>query len=121
VRVAEAATQGSKAAETAAGIAEKVKNILKPAGDLIGKQVGNNPAIRTIAENEAKNVIDQLIKLGAKEASNPPIGYKGIWYELPGGKGFGIRTKPSSKSAHYRTENTIDLEPLKLGIKKLKY
>jgi hypothetical protein len=122
VRVAKAATQESRAAEAAAGIAEKIKNILKPAGELIGKQVGSDAAIRTVAENEAKNVIDQLIKLGAKKVSKPPIGYKGIWYELPGGKGFGIRTKPSSKSVKYSTNNTIDLHQLKLEeIVKLKY
>jgi hypothetical protein len=102
-------------------VLEQIKTILKPKERLIGIQKGSNPAVRTITEAEAQRIIKQLMDMGAKKASKQPIGYPGVWYELPRGGGFGIRTKSGTASLKHGTPNTIDLQDLDLGIDKLKY
>ena len=122
VKVAERVARGAKAAETAAGIAEKVKNIFKPAGELIGKQAGKDAAIRTVTKEEVERIIKQLMDAGAKKSVRQHVGYEGIWYDLPGLGKFGIRTKSSLKSTRYATTHTIDLKiDLFKDLKKLKF
>ena len=62
-----------------------------------------------------------LVKAGAKKVNKPS--YKdGTWYELPDGRGFGIRNIPSVKSSHYGTNNTIDVANLGVkNLEKIKY
>ncbi len=77
--------------------------------------------IRTLTKSEWQKYINKLIESGAKKVKNS--NYKnGTWYELPNGKGFGVRNIASNKSRHYGTKNTIDLEQLNIpGLEKLKY
>ena len=96
------------------------KALLEPGGKLIGKQLGNNPAIRTVSKTEAENIISHLIASGAERVTKE--GYKGVWYKLPGGGEFGVRRmQQSAKSAVYGTMNTIDLRVPGFVIDKLKF
>ena len=80
-----------------------------------------DPLVRTVTKEEAERIIKHLMDAGAKRAFKQPVKYNGMRYELPEGGEFGIRTKSSLKSTRYGTQHTIDLEPLKLEIIKLKY
>jgi hypothetical protein len=111
-----------KTIKTIPSLLEQIQPILKPEGNLIGKQLGSNLAVRTVTEAEAQGIIKQLMDAGAKKAAKQPFGYPGILYELPDGGKFGIRTKSSAASLKHGTFNTIDLHDLGLeGIIKLKY
>ena len=97
-----------------------ISNLLSPEGKKIGKKVGKDAAIRTVTKEEGERIIKELMELGAKKVEN--LRYtKGTWYELAGLGEFGIRTKPSLKSARYGTTHTIDLQQLNIEIKKLKF
>jgi hypothetical protein len=98
-----------------------LQSIIKPDGKLIGKQLGNNPAIHTISASDAEHIIKRLIKSGAKKAEHPPIDYPGTWYQFPNGKGFWGRVTNSVESSKHGTKNCIDLDALDLGIKKIKF
>ena len=96
-----------------------LQSIIKPDGKLIGKQLGNNPAIHTIPASDAEHIIKRLIKSGAKKAERPR--YPGTWYQFPNGKGFGVRVTNSVESSKHGTKNCIDLIDLGIEIEKLKF
>jgi hypothetical protein len=109
----------SKAAKLSSSLLGKLQNIFKPGGKIIGKQLGKDPAIRTVSQEEAEKILKQLMDAGAKRVEKASYRH-GHWYELPGGGGFGMRTKSSTASLKHRTPNTIDLQGLDLEIKKIK-
>jgi hypothetical protein len=99
---------------------KSVQKTIKPGGKIIGKQLGNNPKIRTITTSDANQVIQKLIKSGAQKVENPR--YPGTWYQFPNGKGFGVRITNSVASLEHGTKNCIDLKNLGVhDIEKLKF
>ena len=125
---AEKIVEGTKVVKTAVALEEGVKllskreiveSMLKPGGNLLGEQVGNNFLIRTVSKEKSEDIIRKLIDLGAKRVEK--IDYPGIWYKLPEVGEFGIRAKSSQASLKLGTSNTIDVEKLKMGIDKIKY
>jgi hypothetical protein len=122
-----AGAQGVKAARATKNAAKGLQELIIKEGKLIGKQLGSDPAIRTITKAEVDDIISYLIKQGAKEVKNPRYNKgKGKWYALPDGKGFGVRSECSPGSIKLGTTHTIDVENLKwefegIILEKFKY
>jgi hypothetical protein len=95
------------------------EKLFRPGGKLVGEQIGKNPLIRTITKEEAENIINNLIKCGAKAVPKP--GYEGTWYELPSGGGFGVRNSVSDLSGSLGSSNAIDLDILGIPLKNIKF
>jgi hypothetical protein len=95
------------------------EKLFRPGGKLVGEQIGENPLIRTVTKEEAENIINNLIKCGAKAVPKP--GYEGTWYELPSGGGFGVRNSVSDLSRSLGSSNAIDLDILGIPLKNIKF
>lgn len=113
----QAAYRAYKAAKTLKG----VTSLLKPAGNMIGKQKARRPDIRTVSPENAKKLIEGLENLGAREVARK--GYKGIWYQLPNGVGgFGVRHGVSRASKAKGSSSAIDFDiPGLDGISNIKF
>ncbi len=70
------------------------EDLLRPGGNLLGSVAkGATENIRTVSSAEFSNLQSQLMKLGGTQVQKPT--YMGVWYELPGGGGFGVRQAKS--------------------------
>ncbi len=105
--------------QASTALVETASSILKPAGRLIGTQLANNPLIRTVTQSEAISLTNRLIASGAK--ISPKASYKGVWYELPGGGGFGVRNVVSGKSLKLGSTGAIDINIPGIAIKNIKF
>ena len=111
---------GTEAARNSGNaLVETANSILMPGGNIIGIQLAKNPNIRTISPDHASSIARRLIASGAKIVNKP--GYKGIWFELPTGGGFGIRDVVSEASLRLGSTRAIDINIIGIPIKNIKY
>lgn len=98
-----AAMRGAGAGVPAAGATKGVPlldDLLRPGGKLLGSVArGATENIRTVSAAEFSGLQSQLMKLGGTQVQKAT--YRGAWYELPGGGGFGVRQAKSGPTLDF--------------------